>query len=139
MGKLVLEIEVAIDGSIDVKGSTGQATMIKFHGQCNCENFKGEILPGGIDCQKQLGNNARTLSARYVLEGTDNTGTFCKIFIENNGTMEGGEMKTKPIILTDSFALKWLETADLYGTIGMRAGGVLISIYQNNEAKLVKK
>ena len=139
MGKLVLEIQVDIDDSIEVRGSNGSATMIRFHGKADCENFKGEILPGGVDTQKQIGNEPRTLSARYVLEGTDNTGTFCHIFIENNGTMSGGEMKTKPIILTDSAALKWLETADLYGTIGMRAGGVLISIYQNNDAKLYNK
>ena len=133
MGKLVLEIEVDIDETIEVKGSTGKATMIKFHGQCNCENFKGKILPGGIDTQKQIGNQAVQLSARYVLEGTDNTGTFCRIFIENNGSFSENNGRTKPIIFTDSYALKWLETANLYGTIGGRAGGVLISFYQENE------
>ena len=98
----------------------------------NCENFQGEILPGGVDTQKQIGGGARTLSARYILEGTDYKGNKCKIFIENNGTMQGAEMKTKPIILTDSTHLKWLETADLYGTITGRAGGVLIQFYQEN-------
>ena len=47
----------------------------------------------------------------------------------------GKEMRTKPIILTDSTHLKWMETADLYGTITGRAGGVLISFYQDHEAK----
>ena len=133
MGKLVLSIEVDIDESIEVKGSNGKAVMIKFHGKSQCENFNGEILPGGIDTQKQIGNGALSLSARYILEGKDYTGTFCRIFIENNGSFENGEMKTKPIIVTDSYALKWLETADLYGTITGRDGGVLISFYQNNE------
>ena len=139
MGKVVLEIQVDIDETIDVKGSIGQATMIKFHGKCECENFKGEILPGGVDTQMQIGNQPRTLSARYALEGYDNTGTFCHIFIENNGTMSGGELRTKPTIITDSYALKWLETADLYGTIGSITGGVLISFYQNHEDQVVKK
>ena len=128
MSKLVLQIEVDIDQSYNVRGSNGSATMILFHGKSNCENFKGEILPGGVDTQKEIGGNARTLSARYCLEGTDKTGTMCHIFIENNGNMG----KTTPTILTDSAALKFLETAKLSGTIGMRAGGVLISIYQEN-------
>ena len=130
MEKLVLSIEVDLDETIEVKGSNGKATMIKFHGKSECDNFKGEILPGGIDTQKQIGGNALTLSARYILEGYDNTGTFCHIFIENNGSFEDGQIKTKPIIITDSYALKWLETADLYGTVTGREGGVLISFYQ---------
>ena len=138
MGKLVLEIQVDIDDSVTVRGASGEATMIKFHGKCECENFKGTILPGGVDTQKQIGNEPRTLSARYVLEGYDSAGNFCHIFIENNGTMSGGDFKTKPIILTDSYALKWLETADLYGTLGMRTGGVLISIYQNHDDQFKK-
>ena len=134
MGKAVLTIEVDIDETIEVKGSNGEACMIRFHGKSDCENFKGEIMPGGVDTQKQIGGNARTLSARYVLEGRDYTGTFCKIFVENNATVvEGEKLKTKPIILTDSNALKWMENADLYGTVTERTGGVLISIYQNHE------
>ena len=133
MGKLVLSIEVDIDDSVDVKGDSGSATFIRFHGKSECENFKGEILPGGVDCQTEMKGSARKLSARYILQGYDNTNTFCKIFIENNGTFEMGEMRTKPTILTDSYALKWLETADLYGTITARQGGVLISFYQNHD------
>ena len=132
MGKLVLSIEVDIDQSYQVNGGNGSATMILFHGKSDCENFKGKVLAGGVDTQKQIGGEARTLSARYILEGTDYKGNPCKIFIENNGTMQGAEMKTKPIILTDSTHLKWLETADLYGTITGRAGGVLIQFYQEN-------
>ena len=131
MGKLVLSIEVDIDESYSVTGGNGNATMILFHGKSECENFKGKVLPGGVDTQKEIGGNPRTLSARYILEGTDFKGNPCHIFIENNGTMQGFEMKTKPTILTDSTHLKWLETADLYGTITGRAGGVLISIYEN--------
>ena len=76
--------------------------MIRFHGKVDSEIFEVEKQPGRVDTQKQIGNEPRTLSARYVLEGTDKTGT-------------------------------------LYGTIGMREGGVLISIYQNNDAKLYDK
>ena len=136
MGKLVLSIEVDIDESYSVTGGNGNVTMIRFHGKSECENFKGEVLPGGVDTQKEIGGNARTLSARYILEGTDYKGNKCHIFIENNGTVEPGkEMRTKPIILTDSTHLKWMETADLYGTVTGRAGGVLISFYQEHETK----
>ena len=48
MPKLVLYIDVDIDSSMDVKGSNGEATMILFHGSCDCDNFKGKILPGGV-------------------------------------------------------------------------------------------
>ena len=110
MGKAVLEIEVDVDDVIEVKGFNGTATMVKFHGRCNSEIFKGEVLPGGCDTQKEIGGNARTLSARYVLEGHDSTGTFCHIFIENNATLESGKgIRTKPIILTDSNELKYMD------------------------------
>ena len=132
MSKLVLQIEVDIDQSYNVRGSNGSATMILFHGKSNCENFKGEILPGGVDTQKEIGGNARTLSARFCLEGTDNTGKFCHMFIENNGTMSGDEMKTTPIILTDSTALKFLENSKISGTVGATDKGFLMSFYQDD-------
>ena len=140
MGKAVLEIDVDIDGAIEVKGFNGTATMVKFHGRCNSEIFKGEVLPGGCDTQKEIGGNARTLSARYVLEGHDSVGTFCHLFIENNATLESGKgIRTKPIILTDSNELKWLETADLYGTVTGREGGVKITFYNNHDDIAVQK
>ena len=53
MGKLVLSIEVDIDESYSVTGGNGNVTMIRFHGKSECENFKGEVLPGGVDTQKK--------------------------------------------------------------------------------------
>ena len=132
MSKPVLTVNVALDEIIEVNGSRGKAAMILFHGDSDCENFKGKVLPGGVDTQKEEAGEKRLLSARYVLEGKDKDGKECRIFIENNGVVDepGAEVKTTPVIYTDSNALKWLETAQLYGTVQGRPGGVLISIFE---------
>jgi len=80
--KEVLTIQVSTWQMIGVKGKTAEAGMILFDGFCDCENFKGRILPGGVDTQKSFYPEARSLSARYILEGTDRNGKECRIFIE---------------------------------------------------------
>lgn len=125
----VLSIDVIIDDSHDVAGKVGNARMISFHGESNCDNFNGKILPGGVDTQKYYENGEKTLSARYILDGKDFTGEHCRIFIENNGSIaEDGSITTKPVIFTDSEALKWLETANLMGSVEGTRNGVRISI-----------
>lgn len=133
MSEAVLTIDVVLDEIIEVTGGRGKAAMILFHGESNCANFKGKILPGGVDTQKEPSGEKRLLSARYILEGTDCEGEWCRIFIENNGEVaeSGGMVKTTPVIYTDSKALKWLETANLSGTVEGKPGGVLISIYES--------
>ncbi len=126
----VLSIDVVIDNAYDVKGNKGSATMITFHGESDCKNFKGIILPGGVDTQKQLTDEARILSARYILEGEDYTGEHCHIFIDNNGSIGvDGTITTRPQIFTDSIALSWMETADLTGTVTGTVSGVRICFY----------
>ena len=133
MSKEVLSVDVVLDEVIEVNGSRGQAAMILFHGESDCENFKGRVLPGGVDTQKEPVGEKRLLSARYVLEGTDKAGKRCRIFIENNGVIEepGADIKTTPVIYTDSKALKWLETAKLYGVVEGNPGGVRISFFRD--------
>ncbi|MCR5100160.1 MAG: DUF3237 family protein [Butyrivibrio sp.] len=128
--KEVLSIDVNITKVDTVKGSGREAIMIHFGGSCDCELFKGVILPGGVDTQYQEDGGRRTLSARYVLEGKDNAGKDCQIFIENNGTTdEDGKVKeTIPKIVTDSETLSFLQTAQLRGTIEGKEGGVIIHI-----------
>lgn len=129
--KEVLTIQVSICQMIGVKGKTAEALMILFDGTCDCENFKGKILPGGVDTQKEFYPESRTLSARYMLEGMDKEGKTCHIFIENNGTANKNGMveETKPRIITDSACLSWMETADLSGTITPWDKGVMIHIF----------
>jgi len=100
--------------------------MIPFAGSVDCANFKGEVLPTGVDTQ--VGKpSGRTLSARYMLVGKDLTGADCHIFIENNGDMR--EPFTHPFIVTDSEALSFLNTATLLGQLDFSAGGLTIRIY----------
>lgn len=130
MGKEVLTINVRIKEALEVKGSTNGATMILFDGDCDCDNFKGKILPGGVDTQRIGKDGFVSLSARYIMEGIDRDGQPCRIFIENNGEIQSdGRIVTSPCILTDSDALKHLETAALTGTVEGAPDGVVIHIF----------
>ncbi|MCR5545247.1 MAG: DUF3237 domain-containing protein [Lachnospiraceae bacterium] len=128
MKQPILVIDVDLDDAFEVKGHSGNASMLLFHGSCDCENFKGTILPGGVDTQKQVLGEEKLLSARYILEGKDKSGKDCRIFIENNTLPQSKQ--TKPMIYTDSKELQWLESADLYGEISGKKGGVIISIFE---------
>ncbi len=125
--KPVLTIDVELDEIYEVNGTAGKASMLLFHGECDCENFKGRILPRAVDTQKEPAGEPRLLSARYILEGKDSSGDNCRIFIENN-SVPNSEY-TSPVIYTDSSNLKWLESANLYGSITSKEGGVIIKIY----------
>lgn len=114
----VLRIKVFLTGSIAVDGHQDKAVLLPFTGECDCPLFKGKILPGGVDTQRVYNDGCTTLSARYTLEGVDNQGKPCRIFIENIAIQEADvEMVTYPTIRTDSESLRWLETADLTGSI----------------------
>ena len=118
MDESVLRIYVSITEIFETIGSDGIVKMLLFDGYCDCEHFKGKILPGAVDTQRIRQDGSVTLSARYMLEGTDRDGQDCHIFIENNATAsEGKETITKPDISTDSPNLKWLETSELYGEL----------------------
>ena len=131
MKEPVLCIHVVIDGTYTVKENDRTASMVTFHGYADCENFCGRILPGAVDTQYCDGQDF-TLSARYILEGRDRDGKSCRIFIENNGSRGAdGKLITKPVVITDSEALSWLSTADLYGTVNDEDGGVRIDIYKS--------
>ncbi|MCR5581698.1 MAG: DUF3237 domain-containing protein [Pseudobutyrivibrio sp.] len=123
-----LTITVELGEILDVKGFSGSARMINFTGYCRCDNFTGDIMPGGVDTQRDL-DGRFTLSARYMLKGVDRAGQECSIFIENNGEGDISEGYTRPCILTDSEALKYLETASLKGTIEPWEKGVIIHIF----------
>lgn len=128
--KQVLTIHVNIHQTNELTSADHTVRMIMFDGHCDCEAFKGEILEGGIDTQVLNSDGTGTLSARYILEGTDCEGQNCKIFIENNGKVAPGEPTvTTPVIYTDSAALKWLEKAILTGTVLPAEGGVLVSVF----------
>ena len=130
--KEILTINVNLTDIFEVKGKSAEAVMINFGGDAKSEFFKGVLLPGGVDTQKEFYPERRTLSARYILEGKDMEGEKCRIFIENNGTADENKFvhETTPRIITDSKALSWMETATLKGTLEPKEGGVIIHIFK---------
>lgn len=114
----ILRIKVYLTGNIITRGHADTAVMLPFTGECDAPLFKGKILPGGVDTQRIYPDGSGTLSARYTLEGVDDHGKPCRLFIENTAVMDGDvEFVTYPVIRTDSESLRWLETADLRGAI----------------------
>lgn len=114
----ILRIKVTVDGCHALDAAPRAVRMLPFSGSCESPLFHGIILPGGVDTQMDFAPGQGSLSARYMLEGTDAEGKPCKLFIDNSAvTREGRETVTHPRIITDSPALKWLETAALTGTI----------------------
>lgn len=129
----VLRFKIILDETYEVKSGKGTAVMILFHGESDCENFSGKVLPGGVDTQVQCAGGEKTMSARYILEGTDREGCPCRIFVENQGIVKPREepVITKPFIITDSLALKWLEEVPMTGKVSAgQDGEVLIRIYR---------
>ncbi len=123
----IITILITIVGMSSVNGGGKNVNMLQFTGHAESEYFVGEVLPGGVDTQKTE-NGKGGLSARYILEGTDSTGTKCKIFIENNGDF--GAEYTNPTIVTDSKALSFLNTCPLKGKLDMSDGKLTIRIYR---------
>ena len=114
----ILRIRVRLTGEEIIQGHTQRVVMLPFEGDCEGLFFTGRILPGGVDTQRIGADGRCALSARYALEGTDCEGKPCRLFIENTGVSHPQEkMVTRPVIRTDSKALRFLETADLIGSI----------------------
>ncbi len=118
------DIVVDITGCHVLHSEKGTVNMVTFGGWCECPFFRGRILPGGVDTQHYPSGKPGTLSARYMLEGTDESSTPCRLFIDNCG--EQGDDFTTPRFLTDSPRLKWLEDTPFTGRIEGREGGVII-------------
>lgn len=128
--KEILTIDVDLNEIFEVKGKKETERMILFGGSCDCELFKGVILPGGVDTQRQT-DERTILSARYILKGTDSEGKECSLFIENNGVSENNSATTAiPRIVTDSSALAYLEEKDLVSQVEGKEGGVIIHIFE---------
>ena len=125
--ELLLEITVACEEPVSVKGQETTVVMIPFTGTTEGPYFRGKTVGTGVDTQR-IGQDGKTrLSARYMLEGQDAAGNACRIFIENQGGWENG---FTPRIVTDSPLLKDWETADLGATVEGIPGGVLVRIFR---------
>ena len=134
--RLIFEVAVDIDPAqiSQLKGLAGEVIMIPFSGTVNGEIFNGRVLPGGVDTQTVDRNGVRHMSARYMLEGIDNKGEPCKIYVDNNGWFTG-EMsmpfKTIPTFFTDSNNLAPYLHSNKFRTEGHpRQGGVTIKVFE---------
>lgn len=124
----VLKLFINITEINKVESEEYSAVMIMFNGRCEGSYFQGEILNGGVDTQIIQKDGTGTLSARYIIEGTDFEGNACRLFIENNGVIKESGIVTKPKILTDSPVLKWMERDELTGYINDTDGQLIITI-----------
>lgn len=104
----IMTINVNITGMQRVSTSEKTVTQVLFDGTAEGEYFNGTILPGGVDTQINVPEKG-TLSARYMLEGKDNSGDNCKMYISNDAIQNCNI--TTPHILTDSENLRWLNAA----------------------------
>jgi len=114
----LMRIRVEIQQALALDSEMGRVQMIPFSGRVESSLFTGVILPGGVDTQTYNPEGEGSLSARYMLRGTDCEGKTCTLFIDNCAQVNhGGETITRPRIMTDSKALRWLESASLTGRI----------------------
>ncbi len=100
--------------------------QVLFDGTASGEAFRGRILPGGVDTQIENPDGTGSLSARYILEGTDQEGRACRMYIDNKAGL--GEDVTYPSCYSDSPALYWLKEATLRGRMVNDGDGLKIII-----------
>ena len=115
----LLKIRIRILQMQEVCNGNSIARMILFDGDADSRFFKGRVLPGGVDTQTESSGRL-TLSARYMLEGVDDTGAPCRIFVENSALLmaPGPEpIHTAPTVITDSPALAPLFAGKLQGLV----------------------
>ena len=128
----IFEINVKIDNVTEVKGGKAIVYFVSFHGEVNAPIFTGKVISDAVDTQIHYENGLKILSARYILEGVDSENNRCRIFIENNGIEKDGKITTTPTIITDSPVLKYLETAQLSGSVISSNEDIIIKIFEEN-------
>ncbi|NGZ76521.1 DUF3237 family protein [Saccharibacillus alkalitolerans] len=132
----VLTVHVVIQDSVNLQNDLGDSVvMISFTGHATGEYFEGTVMSGGVDTQIiGAGGGRHSLSARYMLRGTDHAGQECDLYIENNGEIDPAVtdvlFRTTPRIITNSKALSFLNRALLVGEGLPSESGVEIRIYR---------
>ena len=133
--KEILRIKIDMNGeAVSMKTENGEVVMIPFAGSVDSALFKGVVLPFGVDTQIVNAAGGRHMSARYMLEGKDEEGQDCHIYIENNGWFED-EVKmpfhTVPTFLTDSRKLApYLQRNKFVGEGNVKEDGLWITFYE---------
>ena len=132
MKQLLLTIDVLCTDSMSVKGNNAEINMVPFTGRAHGKYFNGETVGTGVDTQKlDKKTGAFTMSARYMLEGTDIAGNVCRIFIDNSLCDENG---WHPVVVTDSPVLAEWESLPLTAAVVPGENGrVTVSIFHEGE------
>jgi len=125
MSELIVTINVTTYDIQMLEGKKARVTMIPFSGVATGNYFNGKTVVNGFDKQVATAD-CFSLSARYMLEGTDRSGKSCRLFIENNGTSLDNCV---PVIYTDSEELAFLESAKLKAEAECVENGVIVRIY----------
>ena len=125
--RTIMKINVTIHGKYETAGKTCRVVMIPFAATAEGVFFRGRILFDGTDTQHIGQDGSFSLSARYMLEGTDMTGRSCRVCIENNGS---SLESCVPRIVTDSPELAFLEEAELRSSVQPTDTGVIVTIYE---------
>lgn len=128
MGELIVTINVTTYDSQMLDGRNSRVVMIPFSCEAEGNYFNGKSVADGVDTQITSANGF-SLSARYMLEGTDRSGNPCRLFIENNGTSLDNCI---PKIYTDSYELAFLEKAKLTADVECVENGVVVKIYMHS-------
>ena len=66
-----LEIHIKIKDAVSIQGDRSAVSIVSFSGEASSSSFKGKVLSGAADTQIKRADGAKTLSARYILEGVD--------------------------------------------------------------------
>ena len=127
MDELIVTINVTTYEAQMLEGRNSKVVMIPFSCEAVGKYFNGKSISDGIDTQITSADGF-SLSARYMLEGTDMSGKRCRMFIENNGTSLNNCV---PKIYTDSDELAFLETARLTADVKCVENGVVVRIHMH--------
>ncbi|KAL6625214.1 hypothetical protein U3516DRAFT_892616, partial [Neocallimastix sp. 'constans'] len=134
--KEIFTFNINVGGGMEnVSGADGAMAMqIGFTCASNTNQFTGKGVDFFYDTRMQFKGQVQTLSARYIMEGKDDEGNNCKVYIENNGIDNNG-MVTEPTIVTNNPKWAWIETAPLHGTASFQSG-LTIHLFTVNDPSL---
>lgn len=98
---------------------------IYFTGYCDSPCFRGTIVPEGIDRRVSQDGVTQSVRAEYAFDGIDMDGERCRLQVVN----QWGDKDWKPVIITDSKKLSWLNRADLTAVLEEGRHGLTVRIF----------
>lgn len=123
--KEVLTINILIT---DCEGENVEEKFINkvyFTGYCDNELFKGTVVQGGCDTQEYEQDTLISMKAEYTLLGLDSENKKSYIHIVNEKV--GDEWK--PVLHTNSNALKWMNDTDFTAVLEHSPCGPKVRIF----------